>query len=90
MFPSFLLVSLIVVSRGPRPPGPNRSKLQDMLANLRDAEEIPSMQPPVTPPARPAVPRLTEHELGRPEDGKVQPQPYSVFMVHRDPLGGAL
>uniref|UniRef100_A0A8C9ZU67 Striatin n=1 Tax=Sander lucioperca TaxID=283035 RepID=A0A8C9ZU67_SANLU len=47
---------------------PNRSKLQDMLANLRDAEEPPSMQPPVTPPSRPAVPRLNEHELGRPED----------------------
>ncbi|XP_049428445.1 striatin isoform X2 [Epinephelus fuscoguttatus] len=48
--------------------GPNRSKLQDMLANLRDAEEIPSLQPPVTPPSRPAVPRLNEHELGRPEE----------------------
>ncbi|XP_034722106.1 striatin-like, partial [Etheostoma cragini] len=47
---------------------PNRSKLQDMLANLRDAEELPSMQPPVAPPSRPAVPRLSEHELGRPED----------------------
>ncbi|KAL7403884.1 hypothetical protein ABVT39_006394 [Epinephelus coioides] len=47
---------------------PNRSKLQDMLANLRDAEEIPSLQPPVTPPSRPAVPRLNEHELGRPEE----------------------
>uniref|UniRef100_A0A8C4HFN8 Striatin n=2 Tax=Dicentrarchus labrax TaxID=13489 RepID=A0A8C4HFN8_DICLA len=48
--------------------GPNRSKLQDMLANLRDAEELPSMQPPVTPPSRPSVPRLNEHEVGRPED----------------------
>ncbi|XP_073328047.1 striatin isoform X2 [Pagrus major] len=48
--------------------GPNRSKLQDMLANLRDAEELPSMQPPVTPPSRPAVPRLSEPEVGRPED----------------------
>ncbi|KAM9856756.1 striatin [Aulostomus maculatus] len=47
---------------------PNRSKLQDMLANLRDAEELPSMQPPVTPPLRPSVPRLNEHEVGRPED----------------------
>ncbi|XP_073325255.1 striatin-like [Pagrus major] len=47
---------------------PNRSKLQDMLANLRDAEELPSMQPPVTPPSRPAVPRLSEPEVGRPED----------------------
>ncbi|XP_030016102.1 striatin isoform X2 [Sphaeramia orbicularis] len=48
--------------------GPNRSKLQDMLANLRDAEELPSMQPPVTPPSRPAVPRLNEHEVGRPDE----------------------
>uniref|UniRef100_A0A4W6DII1 Striatin n=1 Tax=Lates calcarifer TaxID=8187 RepID=A0A4W6DII1_LATCA len=48
--------------------GPNRSKLQDMLANLRDAEELPSMQPPVTPPSRPSVPRLNEHEVGRPDD----------------------
>ncbi|XP_044045268.1 striatin isoform X2 [Siniperca chuatsi] len=48
--------------------GPNRSKLQDMLANLRDAEEHPSMQPSVAPPSRPSVPRLSEHEVGRPED----------------------
>ncbi|KAG8014502.1 Striatin [Nibea albiflora] len=47
---------------------PNRSKLQDMLANLRDAEDLPSMQPPVTPPSRPSVPRLNEHEVGRTED----------------------
>ncbi|XP_069385673.1 striatin [Paralichthys olivaceus] len=47
---------------------PNRSKLQDMLANLRDAEELPSMQPPVTPPSRPSVPRLSEQEVGRPDD----------------------
>uniref|UniRef100_A0A667XLK5 Striatin n=1 Tax=Myripristis murdjan TaxID=586833 RepID=A0A667XLK5_9TELE len=49
---------------------PNRSKLQDMLANLRDAEEpaIPPMQPPVTPPSRPTMPRLNEHEVGRPEE----------------------
>uniref|UniRef100_A0A4W5MB60 Striatin, calmodulin binding protein n=1 Tax=Hucho hucho TaxID=62062 RepID=A0A4W5MB60_9TELE len=49
---------------------PNRSKLQDMLANLRDAEDLPSMQPPVTPPSRPSVPRLNEHEVGHPEEGK--------------------
>uniref|UniRef100_A0A3B4V7W0 Striatin, calmodulin binding protein n=1 Tax=Seriola dumerili TaxID=41447 RepID=A0A3B4V7W0_SERDU len=47
---------------------PNSSKLQDMLANLRDAEELPSMQPPVTPPSRPSVPRLSEHEVGRPDE----------------------
>ncbi|XP_029595587.1 striatin isoform X2 [Salmo trutta] len=48
--------------------GPNRSKLQDMLANLRDAEDLPSMQPPVTPPSRPSIPRLNEHEVGHPEE----------------------
>ncbi|XP_067115223.1 striatin isoform X1 [Osmerus mordax] len=47
---------------------PNRSKLQDMLANLRDAEDLPSMQPSLTPPSRPSVPRLNEHEVGRPEE----------------------
>ncbi|KAM3865460.1 striatin [Diretmus argenteus] len=47
---------------------PNRSKLQDMLANLRDAEELPSMQPPMMPPSRPSIPRLNEHEVGRPEE----------------------
>uniref|UniRef100_A0A8C2ZBX9 Striatin n=1 Tax=Cyclopterus lumpus TaxID=8103 RepID=A0A8C2ZBX9_CYCLU len=33
--------------------GPNRSRLQDMLANLREGEE-PPLQPPVTPPSRPS------------------------------------
>uniref|UniRef100_A0A673MK04 Striatin n=1 Tax=Sinocyclocheilus rhinocerous TaxID=307959 RepID=A0A673MK04_9TELE len=33
--------------------GPNRCKLQDMLANLRDAEDLSSIQPPVAPPVRP-------------------------------------
>ncbi|XP_068582644.1 striatin [Cebidichthys violaceus] len=46
---------------------PNRSRLQDMLANLREAEE-PSLQTAVTPPSRPSVPRLNEQEVGRPED----------------------
>ncbi|XP_041839247.1 striatin-like isoform X2 [Melanotaenia boesemani] len=47
---------------------PNRSKLQDMLANLRDTEDLPSIQAAVTPPSRPSVPRIIEHEVGRPED----------------------
>uniref|UniRef100_A0A8D3CLT9 Striatin N-terminal domain-containing protein n=1 Tax=Scophthalmus maximus TaxID=52904 RepID=A0A8D3CLT9_SCOMX len=34
---------------------PNRAKLQDMLANLRDAEDLPSLQPPVTPPPGPTT-----------------------------------
>ncbi|MBN3309181.1 STRN protein, partial [Amia calva] len=47
---------------------PNRSKLQDMLANLRDVEDLPPMQPSVTPPARPSIPRLNEHEVNRTEE----------------------
>ncbi|KAJ8285040.1 hypothetical protein COCON_G00038900 [Conger conger] len=47
---------------------PNRSKLQDMLANLRDAEDLPPMQPSVTPPARPSVPRLNEQEANRADE----------------------
>ncbi|XP_051802228.1 striatin-like isoform X1 [Acanthochromis polyacanthus] len=47
---------------------PNRSKLQDMLANLRDAEDLPSVTPAVTPPTRPSVPRLSEQEVGRPDE----------------------
>ncbi|XP_056264956.1 striatin-like isoform X2 [Pseudoliparis swirei] len=47
---------------------PNRSRLQDMLANLREGEEPPSLQPATTPPSRPSVPRLNEQEAGRPDD----------------------
>ncbi|XP_007578552.1 striatin-like isoform X1 [Poecilia formosa] len=47
---------------------PNRSKLQDMLANLRDTEEPPPLPPAVSPPSRPNVPRLSEQEVGRPDD----------------------
>nr|ACR77508.1 striatin [Danio rerio] len=47
---------------------PNRCKLQDMLANLRDAEDLSSIQPPVAPPARPSLPRLNEHQLGRTDE----------------------
>uniref|UniRef100_A0AAY5F3D1 Striatin n=1 Tax=Electrophorus electricus TaxID=8005 RepID=A0AAY5F3D1_ELEEL len=36
---------------------PNRSKLQDMLANLRDAEDLPSI-----------LPRLNEHDLTRADE----------------------
>ncbi|XP_056465076.1 striatin-like isoform X1 [Gadus chalcogrammus] len=47
---------------------PNRSKLQDMLANLRDVEDLSHMQPPAAPQARPSVPRLNEHEASRPDE----------------------
>uniref|UniRef100_A0AAQ5Y919 Striatin N-terminal domain-containing protein n=1 Tax=Amphiprion ocellaris TaxID=80972 RepID=A0AAQ5Y919_AMPOC len=47
---------------------PNRSKLQDMLANLRDAEDLPHMQPPSTPQSRPNVARFNEHEGNRTDE----------------------
>lgn len=50
--------------------GPNRSKLQDMLANLRDVDELPSLQPPVGSPSRPSSSRLPEHEINRADEGK--------------------
>lgn len=52
------------------PSGPNRSNLQDMLANLRDAEDPSPLQPPVAAPPRP---RGTDHELGRHDDGNRTP-----------------
>ncbi|XP_016526680.1 striatin isoform X3 [Poecilia formosa] len=48
--------------------GPNRSKLQDMLANLRDTEDLSHMQPQPTPQSRPSVPRFSEHEGNRTEE----------------------
>ncbi|XP_064014788.1 striatin isoform X3 [Pogoniulus pusillus] len=48
--------------------GPNRSKLQDMLANLRDVDDLPSLQPSVTPPSRPSSSRLIEHEITRTDE----------------------
>uniref|UniRef100_A0A3B3CLV9 Striatin n=1 Tax=Oryzias melastigma TaxID=30732 RepID=A0A3B3CLV9_ORYME len=47
---------------------PNRSKLQDMLANLRDGEDMPHVQPPSAPQPRPNVPRFNEHEGNRPDE----------------------
>ncbi|XP_056147272.1 striatin-like isoform X2 [Lampris incognitus] len=48
--------------------GPNRSKLQDMLANLRDAEDMSHVQPPSTSQARPKVSRLNEHDGNRTDE----------------------
>ncbi|XP_055256835.1 striatin isoform X2 [Moschus berezovskii] len=48
--------------------GPNRSKLQDMLANLRDVDELPSLQPTVGSPSRPSSSRLPEHEINRADE----------------------
>ncbi|XP_058507828.1 striatin-like isoform X2 [Solea solea] len=48
--------------------GPNRSKLQDMLANLRDAEDLSHMQPPSTPQSRPNAVRFNEHEGNRADE----------------------
>ncbi|XP_008320575.1 striatin [Cynoglossus semilaevis] len=47
---------------------PNRSKLQDMLANLRDAEDLSHMQPPSTPQSRPNTTRFNEHEGNRADE----------------------
>ncbi|XP_074065801.1 striatin isoform X3 [Macrotis lagotis] len=48
--------------------GPNRSKLQDMLANLRDVDELPSLQPSLGSPSRPSSSRLSEHEINRTDE----------------------
>ncbi|XP_029691499.1 striatin isoform X2 [Takifugu rubripes] len=48
--------------------GPNRSKLQDMLANLRDAEDPSHMQPPSAPQPRPSAVRFNEHEGNRTDE----------------------
>uniref|UniRef100_A0A8C5WJV0 Striatin n=1 Tax=Leptobrachium leishanense TaxID=445787 RepID=A0A8C5WJV0_9ANUR len=48
--------------------GPNRSKLQDMLANLRDVDELPSLQPSVVSSSRPASSRLSEQEINRADE----------------------
>ncbi|XP_072525758.1 striatin-like isoform X2 [Salminus brasiliensis] len=48
--------------------GPNRTKLQDMLANLRDTEEQSSLQPSITPPPRPNANRFNEHESSHTEE----------------------
>uniref|UniRef100_A0A8C3PDA2 Striatin n=1 Tax=Chrysemys picta bellii TaxID=8478 RepID=A0A8C3PDA2_CHRPI len=48
--------------------GPNRSKLQDMLANLRDVDDLPSLQPSVASPSRPSSSRLIEHEINRTDE----------------------
>uniref|UniRef100_A0A3B3ZEA7 Striatin n=1 Tax=Periophthalmus magnuspinnatus TaxID=409849 RepID=A0A3B3ZEA7_9GOBI len=47
---------------------PNRSKLQDMLANLRDAEDLSHLQPPSAPQPRPNVARFNEHEANRTDE----------------------
>nr|XP_008123789.1 PREDICTED: striatin isoform X3 [Anolis carolinensis] len=48
--------------------GPNRSKLQDMLANLRDVDDLPALQPSVVPPTRPSTSRLIEQEVNRTDE----------------------
>ncbi|XP_063299665.1 striatin isoform X1 [Pelobates fuscus] len=47
---------------------PNRSKLQDMLANLRDVDELPSLQPSVVSSSRPTSSRLSEQEINRTDE----------------------
>uniref|UniRef100_A0A8C6T1J6 Striatin n=1 Tax=Neogobius melanostomus TaxID=47308 RepID=A0A8C6T1J6_9GOBI len=47
---------------------PNRSKLQDMLANLRDAEDLSHLQPPSATQSRPNVARFNEHDGNRADE----------------------
>ncbi|OCT79946.1 hypothetical protein XELAEV_18026762mg [Xenopus laevis] len=47
---------------------PNRSKLQDMLANLREVDELPSLQPSVVSSSRPASSRISEQEINRADE----------------------
>lgn len=50
-----------------------------MLANLRDAEDLSSIQPPVAPPVRPSLPRLNEHQLGRTDEGISEYTPTNIY-----------
>uniref|UniRef100_A0A669CDL8 Striatin n=1 Tax=Oreochromis niloticus TaxID=8128 RepID=A0A669CDL8_ORENI len=47
---------------------PNRSKLQDMLANLRDGEDLSHIQPAPAPQSQPNVPRFNEHDANRTDE----------------------
>uniref|UniRef100_A0A8K9XZH8 Striatin n=1 Tax=Oncorhynchus mykiss TaxID=8022 RepID=A0A8K9XZH8_ONCMY len=52
--------------------GPNRSKLQDMLANLRDQEDMSPREPSSSPQARSIAPRLNEqHQDNRSDEVEV-------------------
>ncbi|XP_047459339.1 striatin isoform X2 [Mugil cephalus] len=67
--------------------GPNRSKLQDMLANLRDAEDLSHMQPPSTPQSRPSVGRFNEHEENRTDEVEAMtfpPTSVKSFIMNTD------
>ncbi|XP_075875062.1 striatin-like isoform X2 [Nelusetta ayraudi] len=50
--------------------GPNRSTLQDLLANLRDAEDLSHVQPPAAPQSqsRPSAVRFNEHDGNRADE----------------------
>ncbi|XP_012730298.2 LOW QUALITY PROTEIN: striatin [Fundulus heteroclitus] len=66
---------------------PNRSKLQDMLANLRDAEDLSHMQPPSAPQPRPNVARFSEHEGSRTDEVEAMtfpPTPGKSFIMGPD------
>lgn len=42
-----------------------------MLANLRDTEDVPPLQPPLNPPSRSPASKVNDHDLGRPDDGNL-------------------
>lgn len=41
-----------------------------MLANLRDVDELPSLQPSVGSPSRPSSSRLPEQDISRADEGE--------------------
>ncbi|XP_034964177.1 striatin isoform X1 [Zootoca vivipara] len=48
--------------------GPNRSKLQDMLANLRDVDDLPGLQQSAMSLTRSSTSRLIEQEINRTDE----------------------
>ncbi|KAJ8248013.1 hypothetical protein GJAV_G00237170 [Gymnothorax javanicus] len=72
---------------------PNRSKLQDMLATLRDGDDLALMQPAAAPPARPTSAWLGESESGRPDEGEAlmfPPSSGKAFMAGLGVVGGVV
>lgn len=61
-----------------------------MLANLRDAEDLPSVQPSLAPPTRPSVPRLTEQEIGRLDEGNFPLISRPLVVIHGSVLNAVL
>ncbi|KAG8444228.1 hypothetical protein GDO86_009423 [Hymenochirus boettgeri] len=66
---------------------PNRSKLQDMLANLREVDELPSLQTSVVSSSRPTSSRISEQEINRADEVEAltfPPSPGKSFIMGAD------